>query len=87
MGTAKGKKEIEDAADKARKAKVDATNKNKAEKEAKNEAALAKVPLSDEEMAFIARIKPMMSEGRAIMQPSPAEIQRYARLIKRKEVK
>ena len=82
-----GKKEIEDKADKARKAKVDAKNKEAATKAKAEEDKLAKTPLTDEERAFIAEIAPKMNEGRKIAQPSPAEIQRYARLIKRKDVK
>ena len=82
-----GKKEIEDKAEKARKAKVDAQNK-KAEAKAKaEEDKLAKTPLNAEELAFIARIAPKMNEGRKIAQPSSAEILRYSKLVKRKDVK
>lgn len=83
----KSKVEIEAAADKARKAKVDAANKKKIKEEAEKAAALAKTPLNEDEKAFIDRVKPLMNEGRAIMQPSAAEITRYSQLIKRKDVK
>lgn len=82
-----GKKEIEEKADKARKAKVDEANKKVAAKAEAEKDRLAKTPLNAEELAFIARIAPKMNEGRKIAQPSPAEIQRYARLITRKDVK
>ena len=52
-----------------------------------NEDKLANTPLDAEELAFITRIAPLMNEGRKIAQPSAAEIQRYSRLIKRKDVK
>ena len=84
---AKSKKEIEEAADKARRAEVDAANKKKASVEAAKEAALAQTPLTDEEKAFITKVEPRMTEGRKVMQPSPAEILRYAKLLKRKDVK
>lgn len=83
----KSKVEIEAEADKARRAKVDAANKEKIKEEADKAAALAKTPLNEEEQAFIARIKPLMNEGRAVMQPSAAEITRYSQLITRKDVK
>ena len=81
------KEELEKKADIARKAKVDADNKKRAEDEAAAEAALANTPLTDEEKAFIARIRPKMNLGRPVDQPSPAEIQRYSRLLKREKVK
>lgn len=83
----KSKVEIEAAADQARRAKVDAANKKRIKEEADKAAALAKTPLNEEEKAFIARIEPKMKEGRAVMQPSAAEITRYSQLIKRKDVK
>lgn len=83
---AKSKKQIEEEADKARKAKVDARNKKRAEAAAKKEAEDANIPLNAEEKDFIARIAPKMNEGRAVNQPSPAEILRYSQLIKRKDV-
>ena len=82
-----GKKEIEEKADKARKAKVDADNKKAADKAKTDEEKSAKTPLNAEELAFIARIAPKMNEGRKIAQPSAAQILRYAKLIKRKGVK
>lgn len=84
---AKSKVEIEATADKARRAKVDRANKKKPRELADEAAALANKPLNGEEKAFIARIGPKMSEGRAIMQPSSAEILRYSQLILRKDVK
>ena len=84
---AKSKKDIEEAADKARRKEVDAANTKKAKGIADNTARLAQTPLNEEEMAFIDRIAPKMKEGRAIMQPLPAEILRYSQLIKRKDVK
>ncbi len=84
---AKSKQEIEEAADKARKAKVDAANKKKIVDAAKKEAQLADTPLNKEEKDFLARIEPKMNEGRAIMQPSSAEVLRYSQLIKRIDVK
>ncbi|MEE9354788.1 MAG: hypothetical protein V3U75_04285 [Methylococcaceae bacterium] len=84
---AKGKEQIEKEADGARKKKVDADNKKTAEKAKAEEDALAETPLTGEERAFIAEIDPKMNEGRKIAQPSPAEILRYSRLIKRKDVK
>ena len=84
---AKSKVEIEAAADKARRAKVDAANKKKIKEEADKVEARAKTPLNEEEKAFIARIGPMMKEGRAVRQPSSAEITRYSQLIPRKDVK
>lgn len=83
----KSKKELENIADKARKAGVDADNKKRAAAAAKKEAEDAGVPLNAEEKAFIARIAPKMNEGRMVMQPSPAEILRYSQLIKRRDVK
>ena len=84
---AKSKVEIEAAADKARRAKVDAANRKKIKEEADKVEAAAKTPLTEEEKAFIARIKPMMKEGRAARQPSSAEMTRYSQLIARKDVK
>ena len=81
-----GKKEIEDKADKARKAKVDKANQAAATKAKADEDKLAKTPLNAEELAFIAEIAPKMNEGRKIAQPSSAEILRYSKLIKRKDV-
>ena len=84
---AKSKEELEKIADKARKAKVDAENQEKIKKAAAEEAKLAKTPLTAEERAFITHIAPLMNEGRAIAQPSAAEILRYSKLLKRKDVK
>lgn len=80
------KEELEKKADIARKAKVDADNKKRAAEAAEAEAKLANTPLNDEERAFIARIRPMMNKGRPVEQPSPAEITRYSRLIKREKI-
>ncbi len=82
----KSKKQLEEEADKARKAAVDAANKKKVEDATEKESKLANIPLSDEERAFIADIRPKMNKGRKVEQPSPAEILRYSRLIKREQV-
>ena len=50
-------------------------------------ARLANTPLSKEEKAFIAKIAPMMNKGRSVDQPTAAQIGRYGRLLKRKDVK
>lgn len=81
-----GKKEAEDKADKARKAKVDKANTEAAAKAKSEQDKLASTPLTTEERAFITRIAPLMNEGRKIMQPSAADILRYSKLIKRKDV-
>lgn len=83
----KSKEEKEKEEDAARKAKIDAINKEKAKKAAEKEAKLANTPLSKAEKEFIIEIKAKMNEGRAVMQPSPAEILRYSQLLKRKDVK
>ena len=80
------REEIEKKADIARRKKVDADNKRKAEEDAKAETELANTPLNDKEIAFIARIRPLMNKGRPIEQPSSADITRYSRLIKREKV-
>lgn len=84
---AKGKKQIEDEADKARKKAVDEANKLAAKERAAEEAKLAQAPLNDEEKAFVAKVRPKMNEGRKGAQPSPADILRYSQLIKREGVK
>lgn len=86
MTDQKSKQAIDEAADKARKAKVDRANKKKAEAAAKKAAEMSETPLNAEELAFIERTAPKLKEGRAIMQPSPAEMLRYSELIKRKDV-
>jgi hypothetical protein len=87
MAKVKSKEQLEKEADTRRRAAVDATNKANAATTAAKEAELAKTPLTDEEKEFCARIAPLMNEGRAVMRPSAADITRYARLIKRKNVK
>lgn len=87
MAKGKSKKQIEDEADVARRADVDAENKKRIKDEAREEAALAKTPLTAEEKSFIAEIAPKMNEGRKVMRPSSAEILRYSKLIKRQGVK
>ena len=84
---AKSQMEIEAAADKARKAKVDNENKRRAKLAEEEIARLANTPLSPEEKAFIAKIKPMMNKGRSVDQPTAAQIGRYGRLLLRKDVK
>ena len=83
---AKSKKQVEEEAEKSRKAAVDKVNRDKAEEAKKKEEAEALVPLTAEELAFVNRIAPRMNKGRAIDQPPSADILRYSRLIKRKNV-
>lgn len=83
---AKSKQQKEEEAEKARKAKVDAANRKKIKDAAVEEAALADTPLSKEENKFIVNVAAKMNEGRAIMQPSSAEILKYSKLVKRKDV-
>lgn len=80
------KEELEKKADIARRARVDADNKKRASDAAKAEEKLAKTPLSSEEKAFIARIRPKMNMGRPIDQPDAADITRYSKLIKREKI-
>lgn len=82
----KGKTAAEAAADRARKKAVDTRNEKEIKTQEKAETELADTPLNAKELAFITRIKPMLNYGRAIDQPSPAEILRYSQLIKRKDV-
>lgn len=84
---AKSKDQIETEADKVRKAKADRVNAKAAKEAEAKEVELADVPLNREELAFIARVRPKLNEGRASQQPSPAEITRFSRLIKRENVK
>jgi len=83
---AKSKKQIEEKAESLRKEAVDRANIKKAEEQKAIDEAEANKPLTDEELAFIARIEPMMRRGRQIEQPIPAEVFRYSRLVKRKNV-
>jgi hypothetical protein len=82
-----GQEEIEAKADKARKAKVDADNQKAAAELKKKQAALTKAPLTDDEKAFMSTIASKMNKGRAIDQPSAADIRRYAMLKERVEIK
>jgi len=83
---AKGVQQLQDEGDKARRKGVDALNV-KNEKKQKSEAAkLAKTPLTDKEQAFIAMIEPKMNCGRAVDKPSAAQILRYSKLVKRKDL-
>lgn len=84
---AKSKVEIEAAADKARKEKVDIENKKRAKLAEEETARLANTPLNEEEKAFIAKMAPMMNKGRLVDQPNAAQIGRYGRLLLRKNVK
>ncbi|HDZ38204.1 MAG TPA: hypothetical protein ENH62_07960 [Marinobacter sp.] len=81
----KNKEELEREADEKRKDAVDATNAKAAKDAADAEANLAATPLTGDEHAFIARIRPLMNKGMG--GPSPAEITRYSYLIKREKVK
>jgi len=78
--------ELERKVDENRKAAVDATNAQTAKNMEKMEAELASVPLTDEEMAFMAEIKPRMNQGRRGLMPNAADITRYARLVKRSTI-
>ncbi len=80
------KEELEKKADIARKKQVDADNKKRADDAAKAEAELANTPLNAEQIAFIARIRPMMNKGRPVDQPNSADITRYSKLLKREKV-
>lgn len=84
---AKSQKEIEAAADKARKAKVDKENVRRAKLIEDENKRLANTPLSPEEKNFIAEMAPKMNKGRACDQPTAAQIGRYGRLLLRKDVK
>lgn len=83
----KSKEQLEKEADIARKMAVDEENKAAAAKAKKEEDALANTPLNDEEKAFIAEVAPKMNEGRKLAMPSSADILRYSKLLKRKDVK
>jgi len=84
---ADGKKELEEAADKTRKAKVDKANKKAAKDALKLAEANADKPLSKAEKAFVKKIAPKMNCGRTCDKPSPADITKYARLLSRVNVK
>lgn len=77
----KNKEQLEREADEKRKAAVDETNAKNAQEAADREAALADVPLTANEKAFIAKIRPLMNKGKG--GPSAADITRYSYLIKR----
>ena len=83
----KSKEELEKEADIARKAAVDAANKASLQAVEDKATELANTPLSAEERAFIARVRPMMNQGRRDLQPSPADITIYSRLLPREHVK
>lgn len=87
MAKAKSQIEIEAAADKARKAKVDKENIKRARLAEKEKERLANTPLNSEEKAFIAEMAPKMKMGRAVDQPTAAQIGRYGRLLQRKDFK
>jgi len=84
---AKSKVEIEAAADKARRAKVDKENQRRAKLAEDEKEKLANTPLNQAEKAFIVEMAPKMSMGRAVDQPTAAQIGRYGRLLLRKDVK
>ena len=84
---AKSKMELETAADKARKAKVDRENQKKAKMANEEMARMADTPLNQEEKDFIAEMAPKMNKARAVDQPNAAQIGRYGRLLLRKDVK
>lgn len=83
----KGTQQKQAEAERARKKAVDAKNKKA---EAENQAdidKLANTPLTDEERAFCLEIEPKMNKGRRDERPCSADILRYSKLIKRKDVK
>ena len=81
---AKGQAQLQEEADNSRKKLVDAKNKAAAKKIEDDAKKLAGTPLNAEEEAFIARIAPKMNKGRHVEKPCPADITRYARLVKQK---
>ena len=81
---AKNKEQLEREADESRKKAVDAKNKRDAKNAAEKEAELAETPLTKKEIAFIARVRPLMNKGHS--GPSPADIVKYSQLIKREKV-
>lgn len=83
--TPKGKRQIEDDAEKARKVAVDKANEKNAADKAAKAAADAKVPLTDAEKEFMVYIEPKLNKGRMIDQPSSAEMLRYSQLKTRLE--
>jgi len=84
---AKSQVEKEAAADNTRKAKVDKENIRREKLAEEEKARLANTPLNSEEKKFIAEMAPRMNKGRAVDQPTAAQIGRYARLLLRKDVK
>ena len=84
---AKGQEQLQSEADVARRKVVDAKNRADAAELKAKEKKLAGTPLTAEEQGFIARIAPMMNKGRHVEKPSPADITRYAKLLKQKDSK
>lgn len=84
---AKGQEQLQAEADQRRREAVDAKNiADEADRLAAEEAVAGK-PLTGEETAFITRIAPMMNKGRHVEKPSPADITRYAKLLKQEASK
>ncbi len=90
---------LEQMADKNRKGQVDAINKAKAVADSNDEKKMATVPLTQEEKDFMAEVEPKMNGGsrqengqrvvtaRMTSMPASADILRYSKLLKRKDVK
>ncbi len=81
-GQAKGQEQLQSEADVSRRKGVDAKNRKDAAELETAAEKLAGKPLTAEEEAFITRIAPMMNKGRHVEKPSPADITRYAKLLK-----
>lgn len=84
---AKGQQQLEAEADKARRKAVDLDNKRSARESEEREKALAKIPLTADERAFVAEIGAKMNNGRRITMPSSADILKYSQLKARMKAK
>ncbi len=83
---AKGKRELETQAEKARKARVDVDNKKASVKMQGDLKKLADTPLNDEERGFCEKISAKMNAGRKADSPQQHEVLRYSRLRGRMSV-
>lgn len=84
---AKSKQQIAEAADKARRAKVDEKNKQAAEDVRADMDKLANTPLNPEQLAFCQDVASKMNKGRRDEGPCPADILRYSKLKGRMDIK
>ena len=80
----KTKEDLEREFDDKRKAQVDSDNAVAAKVEETKQEKLANTPLTEEERAFIAKIRPLMNKGKH--GPSAAAITRYSKLLAREDV-